>query len=77
MLNMIYLGIFFGHTHEDQLSVSRGYCSRLMGERMDGSQAVQIFYANNATNISAANAQTVAWVRTSSCQFDNRWFDFV
>ena len=34
------------------------------------SPAVQIFYANNATNISAANAQTVAWVRTSCCQFD-------
>ncbi|KZT73118.1 Metallo-dependent phosphatase [Daedalea quercina L-15889] len=46
----VIAGIFFGHTHEDQLS---------------------IFYSNNATNISAENAQTVAWITPSVTPLTN------
>ncbi|KAF5374831.1 hypothetical protein D9758_000568 [Tetrapyrgos nigripes] len=42
--------IFFGHTHEDQVS---------------------IFYTNNATDISAANAQTMAWMAPSITPLTN------
>ncbi|KAJ7665113.1 sphingomyelin phosphodiesterase [Mycena polygramma] len=44
------LNIFFGHTHEDQMS---------------------IFYANNATNISAASAVTSAWMGPSITPLTN------
>ncbi|KAF9235985.1 sphingomyelin phosphodiesterase [Melanogaster broomeanus] len=40
----VIANIFFGHTHEDQLS---------------------IYYANNATNVSAETAQTVSWIMPS------------
>ncbi|KAI0070334.1 Metallo-dependent phosphatase [Panus rudis PR-1116 ss-1] len=40
----VIAGIFWGHTHEDQMN---------------------IFYANNATNINAQNAQAVAWIGPS------------
>ncbi|TFY56866.1 hypothetical protein EVJ58_g7375 [Rhodofomes roseus] len=46
----VIAAIFFGHTHEDQLT---------------------IFYTNNATNISAENAQTVAWITPSVTPLTN------
>ncbi|CCL98101.1 uncharacterized protein FIBRA_00095 [Fibroporia radiculosa] len=46
----VIANIFFGHTHEDQLS---------------------IFYANNATNISAENALAVSWIMPSVTPLTN------
>ncbi|KAF5392498.1 hypothetical protein D9757_002323 [Collybiopsis confluens] len=46
----VIANIFWGHTHEDQLS---------------------IFYANNATNISAQNALTQAWIAPSITPLNN------
>ncbi|KAG9308172.1 sphingomyelin phosphodiesterase [Chiua virens] len=46
----VIANIFFGHTHEDQLT---------------------IFYANNATNISAETAQTVSWIMPSLTPLTN------
>ncbi|KAF9222287.1 sphingomyelin phosphodiesterase [Gyrodon lividus] len=46
----VIANIFFGHTHEDQLS---------------------IFYANNATNMSAETAQTVSWIMPSLTPLTN------
>jgi len=46
----VIAGIFFGHTHEDQLS---------------------IFYANNATDISAENALAVQWITPSVTPLTN------
>lgn len=46
----VIANIFWGHTHEDQLS---------------------IFYANNATNISAETAQAVSWVGPSLTPITN------
>jgi len=46
----VIAGIFFGHTHEDQLS---------------------IFYANNATDISAENALAVQWIAPSVTPLTN------
>lgn len=46
----VIAGVFFGHTHEDQLS---------------------IFYANNATDISAENALAVQWIAPSVTPLTN------
>ncbi|KIJ63471.1 hypothetical protein HYDPIDRAFT_175880 [Hydnomerulius pinastri MD-312] len=46
----VIANIFFGHTHEDQLS---------------------IFYANNATDMSAETAQTVSWIMPSLTPLTN------
>ncbi|KAK7058586.1 hypothetical protein VNI00_002222 [Paramarasmius palmivorus] len=46
----VIANIFFGHTHEDQMS---------------------IFYANNATNISAGTAQALAWIGPSLTPITN------
>ncbi|KZT44307.1 hypothetical protein SISSUDRAFT_905 [Sistotremastrum suecicum HHB10207 ss-3] len=46
----VIANIFFGHTHEDQLS---------------------IFYANNATNISAQTAQAISWIGPSITPLTN------
>ncbi|KAH0828939.1 sphingomyelin phosphodiesterase [Lanmaoa asiatica] len=46
----VIANIFFGHTHEDQLS---------------------IFYANNATNMSAETAQAVSWIMPSLTPLTN------
>ncbi|PCH42293.1 sphingomyelin phosphodiesterase [Wolfiporia cocos MD-104 SS10] len=46
----VIAAVFFGHTHEDQLT---------------------IFYANNATNISAESALSVAWITPSVTPLTN------
>lgn len=56
----VIANIFFGHTHEDQFSVRS-----VASSRHCRSERLQIFYANNATNISAETAGAVFWVCTN------------
>ncbi|KAI6101131.1 hypothetical protein F5141DRAFT_1204670 [Pisolithus sp. B1] len=56
--------IFYGHTHEYQLSVSAGAISEATLSRWSCGLDLQIFYSNNATAMSAEAVRTVSWQRS-------------
>ena len=54
-------GIFWGHTHEDELSVSISSESESKAVVADSYIPLQIFYKNNGTVQTAENALVVSW----------------
>ena len=67
-LSCNFTDIFFGHTHEDQFSVRHDFmCAFPLA---DFGQ-IQIYYANNATNISADAALATSWIGPSLTPLTN------
>jgi len=63
-----FIDIFFGHTHGDQFSVRHDFmCTFSLA---DFGQ-IQIYYANNATNINADTALTASWIGPSVTPLSN------
>ena len=63
-----FIDIFFGHTHGDQFSVRHDFmCAFSLA---DFGQ-IQIYYANNATNINADTALTTSWIGPSVTPLSN------
>ncbi|KAF9237929.1 hypothetical protein BU15DRAFT_75527 [Melanogaster broomeanus] len=62
----VIANIFFGHTHEDQLSISV-----LHTQLAAGFHPLQIFYATNATNASTETAQMLSWIIPSLTPLTN------
>ena len=63
-----FVDIFFGHTHGDQFSVRHNF---MRTSPLTDFGQIQIYYANNATNINADTALTTSWIGPSITPLTN------